>query len=114
MKTIVKETNLTVSQKSLGQRYGCKYGFLFLLPAKYEDSLKQSKNLSNFAMKYAVSKPLLPLSCIAFDTESLKTFKKHVYRACTRLHYNTNLYCQINTHLRKTRKLNVLASQFWH
>ena len=60
--------NLTVNLKSLGPRYGCRNGFLLLLPAEYEDTLKQSKNLSNFAMKYEVSQPSPPLSCIALDT----------------------------------------------
>ena len=104
--------NLTVNLKSLGPRYGCKNGFLLRLPAKYEETLKQSKNLSIFAMKYDVSKAFPLLICIALETESLRTFKNtHMYNF---LLHSTNLHCQINTHLRKTGKLDVLISQFWN
>ena len=79
--------NLTVNLKSLGPRYGCKNGFLLRLPAKYEETLKQSKNLSIFAMKYDVSKAYPLLICIALETESLRTFKIH-----TRVQLSTALY----------------------
>ena len=55
--------NLLVNLKSLGPQYGCKNGFLFLLPAKYEETLKQSKNLSIFTMKYEVSKASVEFYC---------------------------------------------------
>ena len=76
--------NLTVNLKSLGPRYGCKNGFLLLLPAKYEETLKQSKNLSIFAMKYDVSNAFPLLICIALETESLRTLKTHT---CTTFYY---------------------------
>jgi len=76
--------NLIVNLKSLGPRYGCKNGFLLLLPAKYEEKLKQSKNLSIFAMKCDVSKAFPQLICIALETESLRTFKTHT---CTTYYY---------------------------
>ena len=104
--------NLTVNLKSLGPRYNCKNSFLLLLPTKFEEMLKQSKNLSIFAMKDDVSKAFPLLICIDLETESLRTFKNtHIYNF---LLHSTNLHCQINMHLRKTGKLDVLVSQFWN
>jgi len=63
-------------------------------------------------VKDDVSKAFPLLICIDLETESLKTFKNtHIYNF---LLHSTNLHCQINMHLRKTGKLDVLVSQFWN
>ena len=64
---------------SLAERYGCKNGLRFFFPAVNDETLKQSKNLSIFAIKYAVSKAFPPpVSISALDTESLRTFHIHI------------------------------------
>ena len=112
--------NLTVNLKSLGLQYGCKNGFLLLLPAKCEETLKQSKTLSIFAMKYVVSKAFSILVskafsiliCIALETESLRTFKTHT---CTTFYYTQQTCTAKSTRIfKKSGKLDVLKCKFWN
>ena len=108
----IMHKNLTVNLKSLSPQYGCKMVFCSSCLLNVKRHWSNQKICPFLLWNMSSQRHFHYWFVLLWRLNHLEHLKHtHMYNFLLHL---TNLYCQINMHLWKTGKLDVLKCQFWN